>query len=183
MERERNRQRADGGASRVSGVARVVTLSVALIGLTGAVSLDAARGPASRAEATAASPAAPSAQRGGATPQAVEWQRAFLDQYCVACHNDRAQMAGLSLQTVALDRVGHAADDAVVWEKVIRKLRAQSMPPAGRPRPEPAAYERMAASLEGTIDAVAAAAPNPGRPVVHRLNRAEYTNAIRDLLA
>ena len=161
MERQRNRHRAERKANRVSGVVRLITLSVALTGMTAT---------------------APAAQPGGAA-LAVEWQRGFLDQYCIACHNDRAQMAGLSLQTVALDRVGHAEADAVVWEKVIRKLRAESMPPVGRRRPEPAAYERMSGWLESTIDAVAAAAPNPGRPVVHRLNRAEYTNAIRDLLA
>jgi mono/diheme cytochrome c family protein len=163
MERYTNRQQVVGWAHRVSAVARVVATSVVLLALTTDV---------------------PSAQVGGAAPQTLEWQRDFLDQYCVACHNDRAQMAGLTLQTVALQRVGHPAqDDAVVWEKVIRKLRAQSMPPVGRRRPEPAAYERMASWLEGTIDASAAATPNPGRPVVHRLNRAEYTNAIRDLLA
>jgi mono/diheme cytochrome c family protein len=162
MKRDTNRQQVVGWAHGVSAVARVVATSVVLLALT---------------------PAAPLAQVGSAAPQTLEWQRDFLDQYCVACHNDRAQMAGLTLQTVALQRVGHPAeDDAVVWEKVIRKLRAQSMPPVGRRRPEPAAYERMASWLEGTIDASAAATPNPGRPVVHRLNRAEYTNAIRDLL-
>ena len=101
----------------------------------------------------------------------------------MACHNDRTLTAGLSLQTVALDGVGQVAGDVGVWEKVIRKLRAQSMPPAGRRRPEPAGYDRMASWLEAAIDEVAAGAPNPGRPVIHRLNRAEYTNAIRDLLA
>jgi len=163
MEPETNRQQVVGWAHRVSAVARVVATSVVLLALT---------------------PAVPLAQGGGAAPQTLEWQREFLDQYCVACHNDRAEVAGLTLQTVALQRVGHPEeDDAVIWEKVIRKLRAQSMPPVGRRRPEPAAYERMASWLEGTIDASAAVTPNPGRPVVHRLNRAEYTNAIRDLLA
>ncbi len=163
----RHRYRADGWAKRIGRVSRGVAFSVLLLGVTGAVSLDAL---------------SPAAQR-GAAPSTVEWQRTFLDQYCVGCHNDRAQIAGLSLQTVTLDRVGHLADEVGVWEKVIRKLRAQSMPPVGRRRPEPAAYDRMASWLEGTIDEVAVAAPNPGRPVVHRLNRAEYTNAIRDLLA
>ena len=162
MEHHQNRQQLVGWAHRVRAVARVVATSALLLGLT---------------------PAAPLAQAGGASAQTLEWQRDFLDEYCVACHNDRAEMAGLTLQTVALQRVGHPEDDSVVWEKVIRKLRAQSMPPVGRPRPDPASYERMASWLEGTIDTSAAVTPNPGRPVVHRLNRAEYTNAIRDLLA
>ncbi|MGH9786384.1 MAG: DUF1592 domain-containing protein [Terriglobia bacterium] len=69
------------------------------------------------------------------------------------------------------------------WEKVIRKLRTGAMPPAGMPRPDKPAYDSFASYLETEIDRAAAARPNPGRPVVHRLNRAEYANAIRDLLA
>ena len=123
MEHQPNRQQLVGWAHRVRAVARVVATSALLLGLT---------------------PAAPLAQAGGASAQTLEWQRDFLDEYCVACHNDRAEMAGLTLQTVALQRVGHPEDDSVVWEKVIRKLRAQSMPPVGRPRPDPASYGRMA---------------------------------------
>jgi len=73
--------------------------------------------------------------------------------------------------------------DAVRWEKVVAKLRSGAMPPAGAPRPGSDAYESMAASLEAALDRAAEARPHPGRPAVHRLNRAEYTNAIRDLLA
>ncbi|HJN46805.1 MAG: hypothetical protein CL477_09155 [Acidobacteria bacterium] len=140
---------------------RSVALSGVLLGLATAVSL----------------------QAGGTAPEDVEWQRALLDQYCIGCHNDRTRTAELTLQTVALDQVGHFADEIGVWESVVLKLRAREMPPAGRRRPEPAAYDRLASWLEASLDEVAASAPNPGRPVIHRLNRAEYTNAVRDLLA
>ena len=110
--------------------------------------------------------------------------RALLDRYCVGCHNDRTLTAGLSLQTVHLEHVAEQADEIELWEKVVRKLRTRAMPPPGRPRPTDAEYERVAARLETAIDAAADAKPNPGRrPAVHRLNRAEYANAIRDLLA
>jgi hypothetical protein len=79
--------------------------------------------------------------------------------------------------------VGNVSADAAVWEKVVRKLRTGAMPPAGMPRPDPATYDSFAAYLETELDRLAAANPNPGRPAVHRLNRAEYSNAIRDLLA
>jgi mono/diheme cytochrome c family protein len=164
-------------------VLRGVALSGVLLGLLGAVSLDAARGGVT-APVRPVGLATASAQRAaGSAPATADWQRALLDQYCVACHNDRTRVAELSLQSVSLDQVGRVAAEIGVWEKVVRKLRAESMPPAGRRRPEPAAYDRLASWLETTLDEAAAAAPNPGRPVIHRLNRAEYTNAIRDLLA
>ena len=108
--------------------------------------------------------------------------RTLLTRYCGGCHNDRTLTAGVSLQGVDLDRVGAHAGEVELWEKVVRKLRTRAMPPAGRPRPTEAQYEGVAARLETAIDAAAAADPNPGRrPAVHRLNRAEYANAIRDL--
>ena len=114
---------------------------------------------------------------------AGEAPRAVLDRYCVACHNDRLLTGGLSLEAAAVD----AADpsrDAGVWERVIAKLRTGAMPPPGRPRPDAATYDAVAARLEADIDRVAAANPDPGRTsTVHRLNRTEYRNAIRDLLA
>ena len=114
---------------------------------------------------------------------AAEAPRAVLDRYCVACHNDRLLTGGLSLEAAAVD----AADpsrDADVWERVIAKLRTGAMPPPGRPRPDAATYDAVAARLEADIDRVAAANPDPGRTsTVHRLNRTEYRNAIRDLLA
>ena len=103
-----------------------------------------------------------------------------LRTYCVTCHNQRLKTAGLSLDTLDIEDVGPSA---AVWEKVIAKLRTGAMPPVGRPRPDEERTAGLVAFLEDSIDRAAAAAPNPGRPAVHRLNRAEYTNAIRDLLA
>ena len=109
--------------------------------------------------------------------------RAVLDRYCIACHNDRLRTGGLSLAAAAVD----AADPsrhADVWERVIAKLRTGAMPPPGRPRPDVATYDAVASRLEADIDRAAAANPDPGRTsTVHRLNRTEYRNAIRDLLA
>ncbi|MBF8305404.1 MAG: Gluconolactonase, partial [Acidobacteria bacterium] len=106
--------------------------------------------------------------------------RTLLNRYCVNCHNENLKTAGLVLSSVD---VGDVVSGAEVWEKVIRKLRTRAMPPAGMPRPDEAAYDSFAAYLETELDRAAAAHPNPGRPLVHRLNRAEYTNAVRDLLA
>ncbi len=113
----------------------------------------------------------------GSTGEAV---RPVLNRYCVGCHNQRLRTAGLALDTMDPARVG---DHPAAWEKVVRKLRTGSMPPAGRRRPDPAAYETVASALENALDLAAAAAPNPGRTTVHRLNRREYENAVRDLLA
>jgi len=107
--------------------------------------------------------------------------KAFVDTYCITCHNQRLRTGGL-----ALDRldVANPGANAEVWENVIAKLRAGSMPPAGRPRPDAATYRAVASALENDIDRAWAASPNPGRiNAVHRLNRAEYQNAIRDLFA
>ncbi len=107
--------------------------------------------------------------------------RAVLDQYCVACHNERLRTAGLALDTLDITQ---PADDADIWERVIEKLRTGAMPPPGRPRPDVATYRAVASRLEADIDRVAAANPNPGRTsTVHRLNRTEYRNAVRDVLA
>src|SRR5579863_1475043 len=106
-------------------------------------------------------------------------ERALLDQYCVTCHDDEQKTSGLSLQKLDLATVG---DHPELWEKVVRKLRAGMMPPPGMPRPSLAKYEELRDWLEGQIDRTAAAHPNPGSFVLHRLNRTEYANAIRDLL-
>ncbi|HEV8319245.1 MAG TPA: DUF1592 domain-containing protein [Vicinamibacterales bacterium] len=106
--------------------------------------------------------------------------RAVLNRYCVTCHNDRLKTAGLALDTLNLDDV---SVDAAVWEKVIRKLRTNAMPPPGRPRPDAATQATLVGWLESSIDRQATANPRPGRTeAIHRLNRAEYQNAIRDLL-
>jgi hypothetical protein len=105
--------------------------------------------------------------------------RDLLKHYCVGCHNDKLHTAGVSLETIDLDNVGTKVN---TWERVLRKLRTNEMPPAGLPHPDAAASAAFEASLEDSLDREAAANPNPGRPAVHRLNRAEYSNAIRDLL-
>jgi hypothetical protein len=104
--------------------------------------------------------------------------REVLDKYCVTCHNQRLKTAGLTLDNMDLAKVSAQAE---VWEKVARKLRSGTMPPAGLPRPDAATYTSLAGWLEGQIDQ--ASAPYAGRPILHRLNRSEYANAIRDLLA
>ena len=106
--------------------------------------------------------------------------RPVLNRYCVGCHNERLRTAGLALDTMDAARVGDHPD---AWEEVVRKLRTGAMPPAGRLRPDPATYESVASALENALDRAAAATPNPGRTTVHRLNRREYANAVRDLLA
>jgi mono/diheme cytochrome c family protein len=105
--------------------------------------------------------------------------KATVDTYCVTCHNQRLKTGGLALDTVSVSDVPAHAD---VWEKVIRKMRGGMMPPAGVPRPSTGASAALVSYLETTLDRTARQAPNPGRPLAHRLNRTEYTNAIRDLL-
>ena len=120
------------------------------------------------------------ARAAGARPAAERPQRAFLDRYCVTCHNERLKTAGLVLDTVDL---GQAAANAAVLEKVVRKLRSWQMPPVGRPRPDAATRDAFANALETALDRAAESAPNPGRVAIHRLNRLQYVNAIGDLLA
>ena len=106
----------------------------------------------------------------------------LLQRYCIACHNSRLRTAGLSLDDVEVSEA-HVAADAELWEKVVQKLRSRTMPPPRRPRPDDDAYRAFASWLETSLDRAADAAPNPGRPQLHRMNRAEYRNAVRDLLA
>ena len=114
-----------------------------------------------------------------AAPGAPE--RQLLNRYCVTCHNQKLKTAGLMLDSLDVTDV---SQDVETWEKVVRKLRAGVMPPAGVPRPDKAANGGLAASLEAALDRVSAAHPVPGRTErFHRLNRAEYQNAVRDLLA
>ncbi|MEE2791771.1 MAG: DUF1592 domain-containing protein [Acidobacteriota bacterium] len=119
-----------------------------------------------------------------AAPIPNEAHESLLKQYCVTCHNERLSSRGtvpLELETATLTDVPANAE---LWEKVIRKLRTGSMPPLGRPRPDAAVSDEFAAWLENEIDRVAAVRPNPGRTEpLHRLNRTEYQNAVRDLLS
>ncbi len=105
--------------------------------------------------------------------------QALVDQYCVACHDDGARTAGVSLQ--GLDPAQPDLDPAL-WEKVLRKVGSGEMPPSGMPAPEQPARSEFVTRLERALDEAAAANPDPGRPPAHRLNRAEYSNAVRDLL-
>ena len=120
------------------------------------------------AQDTAARPATP-----GMNPRAV------VDKYCVTCHNQRTKTQDLALD--GLDLTNPAANGEI-WEGVVRRLRTRSMPPQGMPRPDDATYEGLATYLETALDRAATAKPNPGRPIIRRLNRNEYANAIRDLL-
>jgi mono/diheme cytochrome c family protein len=106
--------------------------------------------------------------------------RAVFDTYCTGCHNQRLKTAGLALDTLDLTSISEHAE---VLEKIVRKLRTGAMPPVGRPRPDKALSDSVASWLEEALDRAAVEHPNPGRPTLHRLNRAEYRNAIRDLFA
>ena len=122
----------------------------------------------------------PATSRLSAVQDPAAPNREFLARNCVSCHNQRLRTAGLALDNADLSQIGV---DASTWEKVVRKLRTGSMPPVGRPRPDAAEALAFTARVEAELDRAAAATVNPGRPAVHRLNRAEYANAIRDLLA
>jgi hypothetical protein len=103
-----------------------------------------------------------------------------LDRDCVTCHNAKLKIGGLSLEQIDASRPGSDPD---TWEKVARKLRTREMPPPGLPRPDQATYEQLVSTIESALDQAATADPRPGRVGIHRLNRTEYTNAVRDLLA
>jgi len=126
---------------------------------------------------------APSQTPAGVVPQAADataTHGAVITKYCVSCHNSRTRTADLALDALNLANV---VNDAPVWEKVIRKVRAASMPPQGMPQPDATSRRALVSWLETTIDRAAVGRPNPGRPALHRLNRVEYQNVIRDLLA
>src|SRR3954471_10682234 len=152
-------------------------LAVALTGLAAGVGLQVT----SLGAASPQAGAKPLAQKtSAAAPAAAGPSRELLDKYCVSCHNDRLKTAGLSLEKVD---PGDVAGHAEVLEKVVRKLRTGTMPPEGRPHPDKATADHFAATLETALDHLGQTSPNPGRVASHRLNRAEYVNVIRDLLA
>ena len=122
----------------------------------------------------------PLAQAQSSAAAAPSSERVVLQKYCIGCHSARLHTADLDLETIDVTK---PAEHPEIWERVVRKLRTQTMPPGGRPRPDDATYDSLAASLESAIDRAAQAHPNPGRTeAFHRLNRAEYQNAVRDLL-
>ncbi len=114
------------------------------------------------------------------TPAAPSPSAAVLTQYCVTCHNGRLKTAGLALDALSVD---HVAADAATWEKAVVKIRAGMMPPSGARRPERAALDALASDLEARLDKAALPGAGLDAPAMHRLNRTEYGNAIRDLLA
>jgi hypothetical protein len=157
------------------GIAAALTIWIAAS--VASLSGQSAPSPQARPDRAVAPPAAVTAAPPAA--RSSDTQRALLDRYCVSCHNDRVKTANLSLQGLDLTKV---AAHAEVWEKVIRKMRAGVMPPPDLPRPPRAEYEGLRDWLEAEIDRAAAPRPEPGAVVLHRLNRTEYANAIRDLL-
>jgi cytochrome c551/c552 len=134
-----------------------------------------------RPQAPAVRPARPAtrpAQR-NAAPAIAEPDPALVQKYCVTCHNARAKTGGLSLDGMTPADAGAHAE---IWEKVARKIRGGMMPPQGMPRPDEATLDTFATALEARLEAQAGPHPDPGFKAVHRLNRTEYGNAIRDLL-
>jgi len=111
--------------------------------------------------------------------EAAAAPQAMVDRYCLTCHNERVRAGGFVIAQLDL---AHVSRDADAWETVVRKLRTGMMPPSGAPRPERSALDGLAGFVEQALDAHAAASPDPGATVLHRLNRSEYANAVRDLL-
>ena len=153
--------------TKVLATGCVIAMSLLVSGTSGQTAGPRPQGTSAASAAATAAPAADAAA-----------QRAFLDKYCVSCHNEKTKTADLMLDK--LD-AAHLSNHAEIAEKVIRKLRAGMMPPSGMSRPDAATMETLIRSMEGQIDR--AATINLLPPGIHRLNRTEYANAIRDLLA
>jgi Protein of unknown function (DUF1592)/Protein of unknown function (DUF1588)/Protein of unknown function (DUF1587)/Protein of unknown function (DUF1585)/Protein of unknown function (DUF1595) len=123
-----------------------------------------------------------SAGSGATNPAAppVSAPRDVIATYCTSCHNQRLRTAGLTLDSINVDDVAGSAE---IWEKVVRKVRGGLMPPAGARQPDAPTRDAFVTSIEAELDRAWAAHPSPGRPLLRRLNRAEYANAVRDLVA
>jgi len=138
--------------------------------------------PAPAKPATSPNAIKPATSRPASAPAAAvtsEEQNALVKRYCAGCHSDRGKAGNLSLASFDIATIGHDSD---VAERMIRKMQASMMPPPGMPRPEPAVYQKFITSLETTVDAYAKANPNPGGRTFQRLNRPEYTRAVKELL-
>jgi len=166
------------------------SLSLGTVALClGLVSVLAAQQPAAKAPSPATAAAKPAISHNApktAAPQAAAASaggdyNGLVKKYCVGCHNDRGKDRAGSLTLASFD-IAKAGQDADVAERMIRKLQASMMPPPGMPRPDAATYQGFIRALETTVDAHAKANPNPGGRTFPRLNRAEYTRAIKDLL-
>ena len=151
-------------------------LGVAATGFIAAISFDVQGSAAPQNPPVARPSSVANAPASAAAPN----QQAVLAKYCVTCHNQRVKTAGLTLDTLDLSEVGNHAEE---WEQVVRKVRTGAMPPLGRARPDKAVAANLVTWLETELDRAAAAHVNPGRTALQRLNRREYANAVRDLLA
>jgi hypothetical protein len=157
---------------------RAALLAVVVCGSVAAISSVASRPVAASTFALRASADKQSSQLAATVKPDT---RAMLDTYCVTCHNQRIKTAGLALDTIDA-AAPHTNPE--IWERVIARLRAESMPPSGRPRPDATTYHAVATELEARIDRAWIDRPAPGRVnAVHRLNRTQYSNAVRDLFA
>jgi mono/diheme cytochrome c family protein len=170
-------------STRARNIAVCALAGVFATSLTSVFTAPQATSAAAPPAATAAAPAtqapaarAPAAREGEAVPA----QLATINQYCVGCHNDRAKMGGVSFQGVTPATI---AEHAEVFEKAVRKMRGRVMPPPGARQPDAATADALVAYLEQTLDRAAGQAHLRDQVVLHRLNRKEYANAVRDLLA
>jgi mono/diheme cytochrome c family protein len=157
---------------------RLAPILAGSVALTASVALaawaDDAKAPAKPSATAAAAPPA------GGDPAAAKY-RTLLNRYCIGCHNAKNPTAGLALD--ASQDLTKVEQNGQVWERVVRKLRGRMMPPPGMPRPDDATYTEVVSWLEGHLDHAQGLQPDPGRVVLHRLNRKEYVNAVRDLFA
>jgi hypothetical protein len=153
-------------------MARTRALAALGVAVAGAVLLRAAVVPAENSASSAAT------DRPVSFDQHSAWQTWKL--YCDTCHFGPKARAGVNLETLDLANLDR---NGALWEKVLRKLRGREMPPPGAPRPDEATYQNLVSAIEGERERLIDAKPNPGRPTLHRLNRAEYHNVVRDLLA
>jgi hypothetical protein len=183
MARDNDARRVPAGSATLravgllSGLGVVLLLVATMSSLSGQSRPSESNGEVASLAGTPQATLVTSPRAAAQAPTPAPKMRALLDQYCVTCHSDRLKTANLSLQGLDLTKV---SDHAELWEKVIRKLRAGVMPPPDLPRPPLAEYEGLRDWLEAEIDRMAT--PTPGSVVLHRLNRTEYANAIRDLL-
>jgi hypothetical protein len=147
---------------------RLLTVGLAVLAGATAYPLAANRQTAAATKPAAAAPASP-----------VVSPKDVTDKYCIGCHNKRLHVAELVLEDRDTSKIG---DEAELWERVVQKLSAGAMPPAGNRRPDQETMKGMIGTLQAELDKAAMAHPNPGRPPIHRLNRTEYANVIRDIL-
>ena len=166
-------------APGVTRVTRSIVVSALLFTAALTTVFTAAQGTPS-AQPPAAGAAPPPAAQGAAPAADAQKQLATLTQFCVGCHNDRTKTAGVSFQGATAETIAQHGD---VFEKAVRKMRGRVMPPPGARQPDAATADALIAFLESSLDRVESRAHLRDKVVLHRLNRKEYSNAVRDLLA